>query len=131
MNYKGRGDIMTNEELLSAISDMLEEKLEQKLEEKLEQKLEEKLEQKLNEKLDQKLDEKLDQKLDEKLDQKLDQKLEPLKNSITTMQHDIYEIKDKQQQMGLVLENDVLPRLQNIESCYISTYDRYKNSVDD
>lgn len=102
---------MTNEELLSAISDMLDEKLDQKLDEKLEQKLDEKLEQ--------------------KLDEKLEQKLEPLKNSITTMQHDIYEIKDKQQQMGLVLENDVLPRLQNIESCYISTYDRYKNSVDD
>ncbi|MBQ4530736.1 MAG: hypothetical protein IJA36_09045 [Lachnospiraceae bacterium] len=102
---------MTNEELLSAISDMLDEKLDQKLDEKLEQKL--------------------DEKLDQKLDEKLDQKLEPLKNSITTMQHDIYEIKDKQQQMGLVLENDVLPRLQNIESCYISTYDRYKNSVDD
>ena len=80
---------MTNEELLSAISDMLDEKLDQKL--------------------DEKLDQKLDEKLDQKLDEKLDQKLEPLKNSITTMQHDIYEIKDKQQQMGLVLENDVLP----------------------
>ena len=27
----------------------------------------------------------------------------------------------------LLLENDVLPRLQNIESCYTSTYRRYAN----
>lgn len=28
-------------------------------------------------------------------------------------------------------ENEILPRLQNIESCYTSTYERYKNSVTD
>lgn len=30
----------------------------------------------------------------------------------------------------LVLENDIKPRLQNIEGCYTSTFDRYKNSVE-
>lgn len=30
----------------------------------------------------------------------------------------------------LVLENDVLPRLQNIESCYTSTYHRYANGME-
>lgn len=28
-------------------------------------------------------------------------------------------------------ENELLPRLQNIEACYTSTYDRYKDSVED
>lgn len=33
--------------------------------------------------------------------------------------------------LQLTLENDILPRLQNIESCYTSTYNRYKDSVED
>ena len=30
----------------------------------------------------------------------------------------------------LALENNVIPRLQNIESCYTSTYNRYRNDAD-
>lgn len=45
----------------------------------------------------------------------LDKKLEPIKS-------DIHFLK-------LQNENDVLPRLQNIESCYTTTYNRYKNGV--
>lgn len=30
----------------------------------------------------------------------------------------------------LLLENNVLPRLQNIESCYTSTYRRYANGIE-
>lgn len=41
--------------------------------------------------------------------------VEPLKN-------DIRDIK-------LNLENDMLPRLQNIESSYISTYKRYQSGI--
>jgi len=33
-------------------------------------------------------------------------------------------IKDDVRDINLTLENNVLPRLQNIESCYISTYRR-------
>ena len=50
--------------------------------------------------------------------------LEPIKN-------DMKEMKREQKRTALLLENDVLPRLQNIESCYTSTYDRYKDSVED
>ena len=70
---------MLDEKDLLAISQLLD----QKLEEKLEQKLEEKLEQKLEEKLDQKLEEKLDQKLEEKLDQKLAQQKEEILTEAT------------------------------------------------
>lgn len=59
---------------LQAISDLLDEKLEEKLEEKLDKKLEEKLEEKL--------DKKLEEKLDKKLEEKLDKKLEGLKGSV-------------------------------------------------
>ena len=29
-----------------------------------------------------------------------------------------------------LLENNVIPRLNTIENCYLSTYERYKNSAD-
>ncbi len=45
----------------------------------------------------------------------LDKKLQPIKDDI--------------QSLKLQNENDILPRLQNIESCYTSTYNRYKSSV--
>lgn len=40
-------------------------------------------------------------------------------------------INDKLKKIELVQENEILPRLQNIEACYTSTYERYKNSVAD
>ncbi len=47
----------------------------------------------------------------------MDKKLQPLKEEI--------------KQLKLQNENIIIPRLQNIENCYTSTYDRYKNSVED
>ena len=43
----------------------------------------------------------------------LDKKLQPIKDDI--------------QFLKLQNENDILPRLQNIEACYTSTYNRYKS----
>ena len=34
------------------------------------------------------------------------------------------------QSVKLLLENDFQPRLQNIEGCYISTFNRYRDGVD-
>ena len=39
-------------------------------------------------------------------------------------------IEERTKSIELRLENDVLPRLQNIESCYTSTYTRYKNGIE-
>ena len=47
----------------------------------------------------------------------LDKKLEPINSRLKKI-----EINQ---------ENDILPRLQNIESCYTSAYNRYQNSVAD
>lgn len=38
-------------------------------------------------------------------------------------------IKDDIHMLKLQNENDILPRLQNIEAGYTSTYDRYKSGV--
>lgn len=46
----------------------------------------------------------------------MDKKLKPIQDSIT--------------QMKITQENDILPRLQNIEACYTSTYSRYSNGIE-
>ena len=48
----------------------------------------------------------------------MDKKLKPLENRIRRIEVDL-------------LEDKVLPRLNTIESCYTSTFDRYKDSVED
>lgn len=45
----------------------------------------------------------------------LDKKLQPVRADI--------------QLLKLQNENDILPRLQNIEACYTSTYNRYKSGI--
>ncbi|MCC2864933.1 hypothetical protein NE619_13045 [Anaerovorax odorimutans] len=50
------------------------------------------------------------------LDTKLDAKIKPLTEDMKNI--------------TLLLEQDVLPRLQNIESCYTSTYRRYASGAD-
>ena len=39
-------------------------------------------------------------------------------------------INDRMKSMELTLENDILPRLQNIEACYTSTSKRYQVGVE-
>ena len=56
--------------------------------------------------------------ISEMLDKKLDARLNPLENRIKRIEVDI-------------LESQVIPRLNTIESCYTSTFDRYKDSVED
>lgn len=46
-----------------------------------------------------------------------DKKLKPIETKINAME--------------LTLENQIFPRLQNIESCYTGTFNRYKNGVSD
>lgn len=51
------------------------------------------------------------------LDTKLDTRLKPIANKLTRIEVDL-------------LENNVIPRLNTIESCYTSTYNRYKEYAD-
>ena len=52
------------------------------------------------------------------MDKKLDARLNHIESRIKRIEVDL-------------LENNVIPRLNTIESCYTSTFDRYKDSVDD
>ena len=56
--------------------------------------------------------------ISEMLDKKLDARLNPIENRIKRIEVDL-------------LESKVIPRLNTIETCYTSTYDRYKDSVED
>lgn len=56
--------------------------------------------------------------ISEMLDKKLDARLNPIENRVKRIEVDL-------------LESKVIPRLNTIESCYTSTYDRYKDSVED
>lgn len=42
----------------------------------------------------------------------------------------IEPVEKRTKNMELLLENTVIPRLQNIEACYTSTFRRYANSVE-
>lgn len=54
-----------------------------------------------------------------------------LSNMLEPIRNDLQDIKGRVKKIELTQENVILPRLQNIESCYTSTYDRYKDNVED
>jgi len=56
--------------------------------------------------------------ISEMMDTKLDAKLKPLENRLKHIEVDL-------------LENNAIPRLNTIEACYTSTFNRYKDSVED
>ncbi len=92
------------------------------------------------------------------MDERLDRRLKPIESDIKTMKGDIKEIKNEQkimkndlravknevktvraevktlknelQRVKLFQENIIMPRLNEIEACYTSTYDRYKEHAD-
>ena len=55
--------------------------------------------------------------ISEMLDKKLDARLKPIESRVKRIEIDL-------------LENNVIPRLNTIESCYTDTYNRYKDYAD-
>ena len=55
---------------------------------------------------------------------------DPIRNDMQSIKQDIQEIKTRVKKIEITQENEILPRLDTIESCYTSTYDRYKDNVD-
>lgn len=47
-----------------------------------------------------------------------------------TIKTQIEPIREDIKRTKLLLENDILPRLQNIEACYTSAYRRYESGAD-
>ena len=48
-----------------------------------------------------------------------------LKQDVAVLKEDVTDLKQRMQNVECILENDMSPRLQNIENCYVSTYHRY------
>lgn len=53
-----------------------------------------------------------------------------ISNMLDPIKEDIQEIKNRVKKIEIIQENEILPRLSTIESCYTSTYDRYKDNVE-
>lgn len=53
-----------------------------------------------------------------------------ISNMLDPIREDIQEIKTRVKKIEITQENETLPRLNTIESCYTSTYDRYKDNVE-
>lgn len=53
-----------------------------------------------------------------------------ISNMLDPIKEDIQEIKTRVKKIEIIQENEILPRLNTIESCYTSTYDRYKDNVE-
>ena len=56
--------------------------------------------------------------------------IDPLREDFNSMKEDMQETKERVKKVELTLENKVLPRLNTIEACYISTFNRYKEHVE-
>lgn len=129
---------MSDQELLGAISQMLDEKLDKMLDEKLDKMLDEKLDKILDQKLDEKLDKMLDEKLDKILDQKLDKKLDkifdarlkPIEEEIASLKRCFMSLDARLQRVEDFQRDVILPRLNTIESCYLDTYERYVKATE-
>ncbi len=91
---------MSDNELLLAISEMMDKKLEAGL-----------------------------KPVESKLD-RMENRLDRMDNELQSVKNDLQGVKDDLQGVRLFQENVILPRLNTIESCYTDTYDRYKNYVD-
>lgn len=115
---------MTDNELLYAISDMMDTKL-KPVHEKL-QKIEMTQENNILPRLD-----KLEQSQErlEQSQERLEQSYERLEQSYERLEQSFEKMEQSQKKMELTLENNILPRLQNIEGCYLSTFERYQSGV--
>jgi len=55
--------------------------------------------------------------------------LDPIRNDIQTVKEDVQDMKNRMTRIELKQE-DMAAQLKEIQSCYTSTYDRYRNSVE-
>ena len=58
----------------------------------------------------------------------MDKKLEPLQKDISKLQDNVSDIKVEMRDIKAEMRE--IPRLQNIEACYTSTYERYAEGAD-
>lgn len=113
---------MTNEELLLAMSEMMDVKLAANLkpiESRLDR-MDDRLE-RIEVRLD-RVEERLD-RVEERLD-RVEERLDRAEKKLGLVENKVVKIKVD------LLENNVVPRLNTIEACYTSTYQRYQDYAD-
>lgn len=60
----------------------------------------------------------------------LDEKVNALDERMDRLEGRMTSLESAGKKMRVLLENEVLPRLQNIEACYLSTYRRYAEGME-
>lgn len=60
----------------------------------------------------------------------LEKRMDSIENRMGSLKNQMDSLESQVKGIELTQENGILPRLQNIENCYTSTYNRYKDSVD-
>jgi mediator of RNA polymerase II transcription subunit 25 len=63
--------------------------------------------------------------------QVLKEDVQVLKEDVQVLKEDVADLKIRVKKIELTQETQILPQLNTIQECYISTYNRYKTSVDD
>ncbi len=63
--------------------------------------------------------------------QVLKEDVQDLKEDVQVLKEDVADLKIRVKKIELTQETQILPQLNTIQECYISTYNRYKTSVDD
>ncbi len=61
----------------------------------------------------------------------LKEDVQVLKEDVQVLKEDVADLKIRVKKIELTQETQILPQLNTIQECYISTYNRYKTSVDD
>ena len=69
-------------------------------------------------------------RVEQRLD-KVEQRLDDLERRFDDQEQRIWRLEQAQQRTNLLLENDIIPRLQTIEACYTSTYYSYVEEIED
>jgi len=60
----------------------------------------------------------------------LQSEIQSVNGDLQSVKNDLQSVKDEVHQIKLYQENVILPRLNTIESCYTDTYNRYRNYAD-
>ena len=72
----------------------------------------------------------LDTKFDARL-QPIENRMERIENQVTSIENQVTSIENRVTRIEVdLLENNIIPRLNTIESCYTDTYNRYKDNAD-
>ncbi len=116
---------MSENEFLLAISNLMDTKMDA-LEKIVDTKMDA-LEKRIDAKMDARFDA-FEKRMDAKMDARFDA-FEKRMDAKMDVRFDSIEKRVKRIEVDLI-ENNILPRLNTIEACYISTYERYKESAD-